>query len=179
MGCDIHMWLEKYTDEEDSYINNLVQDLDDYSEPEDKDIWRYGNSELSSIRKVKNRIKEESRDTKLSGLLNSRLEKRWIVMDEPYGGRNYELFSKLADVRSYGENNPIDEPRGIPIDCSLFFQIRCNQWEGDGHSHSYLYLKELLEHDFSNISNDFQNFIESFRDKNDLENYRIVFFFDN
>jgi hypothetical protein len=173
------MYLERYTDEEDLYISNLISNLDDYCEDEDKDIWRYGDQDLSSIRKIKNRIKQESRDVKLSNFLNSKLEKRWVVIDEPYDGRNYSLFSKLADVRSYGNSDPIDDPRGIPEDPSLFYTIKCNQWDGDAHSHSYFYLSELLNHDFSEISIDFNNFIESFRNRVDIDDFRIVFFFDN
>jgi hypothetical protein len=179
MGCDVHMYLKKYTDEEDLYINNLVSDLDSYGEPENETIWKYGSEELSTIRKIKDRIKRESRDSKLSNLLDSSLEKRWVVIDEPYGGRNYNLFSKLADVRSYGNSDCISEPRGVPDDLSLFYEIKTNQWEGDCHSHSYFYLSELLNHDFSNISKDFSDFVESYRGKEDIDNYRIVFFFDN
>lgn len=162
------MYLEKYTDEDDLYISNLISELDDYYDPG-----------LSSIRKVKNRVKQESRDAKLSNVLNSKLEKRWVVIDEPYGDRNYELFSKLADVRSYGDSDSIDDPRGIPEDPSLFYEIKTNQWDSDAHSHSYFYLSELLKHDFSKISPEFSNFIEFYRGKDDLDDYRIVFFFDN
>ena len=175
----MHMYLEKYTDEEDLYINNLVSDLDSYGYSDDQDVWIHGSEELSTIGKIKNRIKKESRDSKLSNLLNTSLEKRWMVIDEPYDGRNYYLFSKLAGVRNYNNIDCISEPRGVPDDLSLFYEIKTNQWEGDGHSHSYFYLSELLEHDFSEISPDFSDFVESFRGKEDIDDYRIVFFFDN
>lgn len=178
MGCDIHMWLEKYTDEEDLYINSIIDDLDEYTENDNEALWKYGSSEFSSISKIKGVIKQENRDSNISTVLNLNLEKRWIVIGEPYDDRNYTLFAKLAGVRSDGDYR-ICKPRGVPDDSSLFYQIKVNQWMGDGHSHSYFSISELLEHDFSNISENFTKFIEGFKNKEDINNYRIVFFFDN
>jgi len=172
------MYLEKYTNEEDLYIGNIVQELDEWGEDEDE-IKKYALSELNTNRKIRNRILQEKRDKKLTNILESELEKRWIVIDEPYSGRNYSLFSKLAGVRSYGESDSISDERGIPEDASLFYQIKVSQWMGDGHSHSYFTLRELLDYDFSEISPDFSNFVESYRGKDDVDDYRIVFFFDN
>lgn len=68
--------------------------------------------------------------------------------NEPYGGRNYRLFSLLADVRNYGDIIPISQPRGVPKDASDDYKAIVKQWSGDGHSHSYLILDELLLVDF-------------------------------
>lgn len=71
-----------------------------------------------------------------------------------YFGRDYDSFAIMADVRNgYGFAGvdtgdgfkPISEPRGVPVDASEIFQRVCKAWDGDGHSHSYLYLKELKE----------------------------------
>lgn len=63
-----------------------------------------------------------------------------------YGERNYTLFSILADVRNYGENEPISEPRGLPEDCCPEIKKESDSWEVDGHSHSYFTLKELMDY---------------------------------
>lgn len=75
--------------------------------------------------------------------------------DQPYKGRNYDLFGILADVRNgvgfagcdTGDGfKPIDEQRGIPKDASpeIKSMSECVDW----HSHSYLTLKELLDYDW-------------------------------
>lgn len=75
----------------------------------------------------------------------------------PYSGRNYDLFAILADVRNgrgfagikTGEGfNPIDDPRGIPSDASSETKEFLNSYEGDGHSHSYFTVAELLAYDW-------------------------------
>lgn len=77
---------------------------------------------------------------------------------EPYDGRNYNLFSILANVRNgrgfagcrTGEGfNQISSPRGIPIDASDEYVSVASEWGCDGHSHSYLTLKELLDYDWT------------------------------
>lgn len=62
-----------------------------------------------------------------------------------YDDRNYNLFSILADVRNYGENNYIDQPKGLPKDCCRITKKASEDWGCDGHSHSYFTLKELKE----------------------------------
>jgi len=130
MGCDIHFFTERKTSS-----NN-------YQGPKD----------LS-----------EDRNTKIEEIIDNRpVEERWVSADEwefddeywnvPYSkefynGRNYYLFSILAGVR--GDEEPIDYPRGIPEDCSSGYSYVTNQWDGDGHSHSYFTLKELLEFDWN------------------------------
>lgn len=75
-----------------------------------------------------------------------------------YSGRNYDLFAILADVRNgrgfagikTGEGfTPIAEPKGVPEDASAEVKEIVARWEGDGHSHSHLTLKELLEFDWT------------------------------
>lgn len=66
--------------------------------------------------------------------------------------RNYDLFGVLADVRNgtYGEEFvPIAEPRGLPDDISCDVKAISEDWGIDGHSHSYLTLKELLDYDWN------------------------------
>lgn len=71
-----------------------------------------------------------------------------------YDRRNYNVFAILADVRNgYGFAgvvtgkgfNVIAQPRGIPGDISPKVAKANDDWSGDGHSHSFLILKELLD----------------------------------
>lgn len=75
-----------------------------------------------------------------------------------YHGRNYNLFAMLADVRN-GRGfagvktgagfNPICEPRGLPDDVTPEVGMEAASWAGDGHSHSWLTVQELLEYDWT------------------------------
>jgi hypothetical protein len=78
--------------------------------------------------------------------------------EEPYEGRNYNLFGILADVRNgrgfagikTGEGFvPISEPKGVPKDASKVYKDMVREWDGDGHSHSYFTVKELLAYDWN------------------------------
>ncbi len=62
-----------------------------------------------------------------------------------YNGRSYFLFSLLADVRNRGRVVPFSRPRGTPDDISAETRKRIDSWAGDGHSHSYFTIKELLD----------------------------------
>jgi hypothetical protein len=75
-----------------------------------------------------------------------------------YDGRSYDLFAILADVRNgsgfagvkTGEGfNPIAAPRGMPEDASAEYKAIADQWDGDGHSHSYFTLRELIDYDWT------------------------------
>lgn len=63
-----------------------------------------------------------------------------------YDGRNYELFAMLANVRNYGNVEPISEPKGIPDDCCDYIKKEDEYWSDDGHSRSWLTLKELIDY---------------------------------
>lgn len=79
----------------------------------------------------------------------------------PYVGRNYVLFSVLADVRNerktsnifdstmeYEERDSIDPiamPRGVPENASKAWKREVKRWGRDFHSHSYFTLQELLD----------------------------------
>jgi hypothetical protein len=74
-----------------------------------------------------------------------------------YLGRNYDLFAILADVRNGrgfagcptgGGFNPIAEPKGIPEDASGPYAWEAECSEGDGHSHSWFTVKELLAYNW-------------------------------
>jgi hypothetical protein len=68
-----------------------------------------------------------------------------------YSGRNYTLFSFLANVRNgfedlYGSGRqitPICMPRGLPKDVSGIVKQSADYWGPDAHSHSWLTADEL------------------------------------
>ena len=69
--------------------------------------------------------------------------------DEPYTGRNYKLFSILADVRNVEDGIiPINTPRDLPKDVTDEIKEISDSWGCDGHSHSYLTVRELLDYDW-------------------------------
>ncbi|QNJ56010.1 hypothetical protein SEA_RASPUTIA_120 [Microbacterium phage Rasputia] len=83
------------------------------------------------------------------------------LTNEPYNGRNYVLFSLLADVRNtrhtsnifdssmeYEERDailPIALPKGTPDDASKKWRKEVKRWGRDFHSNSYFTLQELLD----------------------------------
>ncbi len=56
--------------------------------------------------------------------------------------RNYRLFGELAGVRTDGTLG--NEPRGLPQDASQLTTAMSDEWDADGHSHSYLSLPEFI-----------------------------------
>lgn len=170
MGCDIHFFVERYSTDRN------------YKGP--RDVSELREESIQAI------LEEEQ------------VVPRWITCDEweyeeeegeysywsvPYEkkfyrGRNYSLFSILADVR--GGLEPIAEPRGIPDDASYAYKIEAKQMEGDGHSHSYFTLEELKNIDWSQYPSDsVGEFLETL-DKmskidKDPSKVRCCFYFDN
>lgn len=75
-----------------------------------------------------------------------------------YHSRNYSLFAILADVRNgrgfagikTGEGfTPIAEPKGLPKDVSSEVAASSDNWGADGHSHSWLTIREILDFDWN------------------------------
>jgi len=116
MGCDIHMFSERKP-------QRPAMD-------EDKEVWE--NCDLFTMNKYFERDNEEG-------------ESQFNVV-EVCGGRNYDLFGVLANVRNERDNNFICEPKGIPSDCCAYIMEQQEYWGGDGHSHSWLTLAELKEY---------------------------------
>ena len=171
MGADIHMYIERWTDS------------NDYEGP--RDLSEERNLKLNQILEGSppnfRWVSADSWEIELTENSTGGYGDYWNVIYEKkfYSGRNYSLFSRLADVRSYGEYNAISEPRGIPEDASFGYKYMCDQWGGDAHSHSYFTLKELLKYDWG----DFPNFKSTLDKMSELDpnpsNVRCCFFFDN
>lgn len=78
-----------------------------------------------------------------------------------YKGRHYELFAILANVRNgYGfagcdmgdPITPISMPKGLPDDVTETVKAESERWGVDGHSHTWLTLRELQEYDWDQES---------------------------
>ena len=67
--------------------------------------------------------------------------------------RNYMLFSIFAGVRNFRNGvTPISEPKGIPEDSSKEYKRLTRNYGEDGHSHSYLTVREILDYEhWSNV----------------------------
>lgn len=85
-----------------------------------------------------------------------RVDGKWVSADEwsedgdvpwekRFTDRNYNLFAVLAGVREREEAPCKFEPRGLPINVSHEVRRQFEEWGGNGHSESHLYLFELEE----------------------------------
>lgn len=105
------------------------------------------------------------------------------------GRRDYDFFGRLAGVRRDGP-----DPNGVPSDASVMTQRVIARWEGDGHSHGHMSLREFVKRKIL----DDDTLAEAAKSKlqggdpiaeflgdcidDDLtldDNTRVVFFFDN
>jgi hypothetical protein len=69
----------------------------------------------------------------------------YVVVDA-FGSRNYAAFSQLCGVRSFADENPkVSEPRGVPEDSNQAIKQQVEQWDGDGHSHSFVTLRDVID----------------------------------
>ena len=97
------------------------------------------------------------------------------------GNRNYRRFAALASVRGEGHKTP----KGIPIDVSDTAKYDIEQWDADGHSHSYMPLSEaaqiFLETAHNQSDYDRNDPASSFfgYEEDDITKVRLVFWFDN
>jgi|CXWL01.1.fsa_nt_gi hypothetical protein len=128
MGCDIHFYVERRVKGRwvsvDKWTPLTKKDIEEYKEYLDSEIPKY----------------------------------RLGYKDSFYSGRNYDLFAILANVRNgVGFAGiptglgfvPIAMPRGLPKNVSKKVKIWSDIYGEDGHSHSYLTLKELLDYDWN------------------------------
>lgn len=74
--------------------------------------------------------------------------------DSPFDWRSYSMYGFLAGVRNYSHCEPLSEPKGLPDDLSPEVAKEAEEWAGDGHSHSWLTLKELLAFDYDKTFRD-------------------------
>ena len=98
----------------------------------------------------------------------------------------------MADVRNYEDETPLSEPRGLPEDVTKSTQFDSDTIGSDGHSHSWLSSAEfstLIDEGLLGKQFEYEYFgylhgngweIKFRSDWEDgVEDYRIVFWFDN
>jgi hypothetical protein len=110
---------------------------------------------------------------------------KWIAV-KPLkdDSRNYRRFTLLAGVRRDKNKYCKAKPKGIPKDVSETTHWHIKEWGEDGHSHSYLPLGEAVEIFLkTDCKSEYaeKHPAEHFfgvRD-NCVEEYRLVFWFDN
>jgi hypothetical protein len=131
-------------------------------------------------------------------VLEKRINGKWVTTQtfdaiESWNGfaspiarnRNYERFARLAGVRGDGP-----EPRGIPDDLSETGRYHVDVWSGDGHSHSWLPLKDAVKvfaetehkkHEPNSTATEYPTdyYFGVSDDDSEMDDYRVVFWFDN
>lgn len=114
-------------------------------------------------------------------------------VEEIYTGRDYNLFSILADVRNYYAGTrrvvPISKPKGFPDDASDETKSSYEHWRCDAHSASWYTLQELLNNKDRFTETEFIEAIDKLQSLTrnhpypqfeiKAEDVRIVFWFDN
>lgn len=147
MGCDIHCFAEMKK-------NGTWRLVEDKVFPNQPERFEKIKKKLEDLKAKKNPTKED-----LEGI-------QWAESyDEftniPYNSRNYDTFAILANVRNglgfagcdTGNGfNTIAEPKGLPEDASDFVKAESDRWDGDGHSHTWLTVKEILNFDWKQVN---------------------------
>jgi hypothetical protein len=134
MGCDIHLYVEKKVDGKWEAVSGVNEAK-----------CKYYRDRIKESGKEKDSVKQY-----LAEALASAEAETYSFL---YDGRNYALFSMLADVRNKRDTRlgyvPINSPRGLPVDVSAVIREKSDEYGCDGHSHSYLTARELLEYDWN------------------------------
>lgn len=164
MGTDLHLYVEKYDKERGRWNiasgpNPLIKQKLGWA----KHFREKGDAE--SIEQAEKYEIEAARIASGEALkdIESKFDFEWYAPRTfegwLYDGRNYDLFAILADVRNghgfagviTGEGfNPICSPRGLPKDVSYDVEMSIN--DECYHSLSYIYLKELLEYNWDQVT---------------------------
>lgn len=134
MGCDIHIIAEKRR--EDGTWRKLPDPI--------KKCWSCDGKKVYGPDAAPDYV------GKPCGWCEGKGERR----DAFYSGRNYRLFAVLAGVRNDYGIQPIRKPRGLPKDGSPASRELGAYWGEDGHSASYLTLKEIVDHDWTTLMHD-------------------------
>jgi len=100
------------------------------------------------------------------------------------------LFGALAGVRDYDMDIISDFAKGLPVDVSTEVCGISDEWGIDGHSHSYLTVKELIDSKYYKMSEKelydigmgdffFKQVVNTLLSMGNPKDVRIVFWFDN
>lgn len=132
----------------------------------------------------------------IHGALERKIDDEWVMVnrlehakygDPSFLSRDYNFFGALAGVRCDGP-----DAKGLPEDISVSTQMYVDEWDSDGHSHSYESISDACAlWDFLHPTKGREKWelvYEVFgleieetpeQDVTDVNNYRVVFFFDN
>lgn len=106
-----------------------------------------------------------------------------------FKSRNYTFFGALAGVRTDGP-----APLDLPEDASHMSRMYSRYWGPDGHSHSYCSLRDFIAAYLRSNNHDIAGMVKEKLEGNDpvnqfaeqldiyasdLDEYRVVFWFDN
>ena len=187
MGCDIHVWTEVRVGGEWLVLNTKTAKLVEANKGKNTE-------ELRKAVEAVDRILDEESDGPEDGDWTGWFAKRDELKFWP-DNRDYAMFAVLADVRNDGSIKPIADPRGVPEDASAYYQHQASEWEGDGHSHSWLTARELAAYPWQGAAkalyegedekhgDRFDYILEAISEiqklATDPDDVRIVFFFDN
>ena len=211
MGCDVHMFAEKFNPQNkkwekvsnkfyDSYALEIIVQKIIHSfgltDKEAKDIiYRYLSGKNNPKNKMEDYIMNKFLKPSISDDPNFRFwedESKFPhpYTDQPYSGRNYDLFGALAGVRNPSMELIADMDRGLPDDVSDELCDIFDEWGMDAHSANYLYLDEIIGSSYYKMSdsklNDigvgtyfFRDVVDALLDIGDSKDVRLVFWFDN
>jgi hypothetical protein len=173
MGCDVHMYAEKFNPKNrkwekvsdkfyNSYAIDVMRDKITHNfgltDKEATDIiYRYLSGKNNPKNKIEDYIMNKFLKPSITDDPNFPYWKDeskfpYPYTDQPYGGRNYSLFGALAGVRDGSMELIADMDRGLPDDvsdelCNIF-----DEWGMDAHSANYLYLDEIMNSSYYKMS---------------------------
>jgi len=143
MGCDIHFYVEVKSKSvlREKKLNNIFDEKENV-----KDEWVSADNweDNPDYPKWSTRPKTINYTSRF------------------YSGRDYFLFGVLGGVR-YDCPNPIAAYRGLPDDVSQDVKEESDSWSGDGHSHSWVGLTELINADWKSYEGNEPRSLNRFR----------------
>lgn len=134
MGCDIHIYREKFSNEADYGRLSKFEKRELTLEMIDDKIFEHRWISADDWH-----IETYGRKDDVD------YEEYWYTQRIEYGDRNYEFFNCLAGgVRGDSTSSSvISEPKGVDLNSSKAYLKEVDYADGDGHSHSFLTLSEL------------------------------------
>lgn len=101
-----------------------------------------------------------------------------IIQIPIFTDRDYLLFSRLCGVREHSifdaiaistldeniqlqKTEKVSDVKGVPSDCSVVTKQIIDKWGSDGHSHSFLTLKEIKDYINKKSSKKYHGFLTS------------------
>jgi hypothetical protein len=166
MGCDVHMYAEKFNPQNKKWekVDNKFYDVYAVGNIKEKIKHNFGLTDgeasdimyryLSGKNNPKNKIEDYIMNKYLKNSISDdpnfpywKDESKfpYPYTDQPYNGRNYSLFGALAGVRDDSMELIADMDRGLPDDVSDELCDMFDEYGMDAHSANYLYLDEILE----------------------------------